>query len=145
MQPSGSDYLRYRLNHHELKLTIKWRKNYQFPFHKTGRMGTNFSFFFSLLTMLLNRTIITATPRSLQIITRPIDYVPMSYYPRQLIYQLYVKKVDFFMGRPHHGGYGLYIELTDGQEVLLLWDLMEKTLLFIEQELERVLDIDDKF
>ena len=89
--------------------------------------------------MIFNKTRITVDRNQLLIKHTPIEFLlPLVMYSSSYVKQLYVRKAD-----PNYELYGLHALLSDGREEKLLWDLDKNVLLFIEQEIERVLGIDD--
>lgn len=138
--PHKTDFIRLRIMRDELEIRIKWSRNFQFWKSLNNGSG-GFHGLFTILATLLNRTTIEVRSGYIKIDHTPIDLLPMTFYSSRIIKQFKVEPLGF--SSEPHDSHGLYVLLTSGQKVLLLWDLKKTTLLFIEQEMERVLKIVD--
>jgi hypothetical protein len=141
--PLGANMLRYREDRSELELSIKWRNNLELSKVLKKEYHAQAPSLFFALGFLFNTTTIRATRKFLEIKTTPLDILPYTYYTTQWIKQFYVSIFRLGPYNNYSNGPGLFIEFKNGREKLLLWDLKEETLLFIEQELERVMGIED--
>ena len=139
--PRGTDFIRLRILRDELEIKIKWNRNFKF-WKALINDSEGFPRFFILLAALFNRTRIEVRSGYIKIDHGPIDLLPMVFYSANIIRQIHVEPVGWNSGQ--NSSFGLYAELTSGKEELLIWNLKRSTLLFIEQEIERVLKIIDK-
>ena len=136
--PEGTDFLRLRILRDELEIKIKWSRNFQFW---KALSKKEFPGIFIAFALIFNRTVIEVKPRYIKIDHRPFDILPMAFYSSRVIKQFQVEPMGF--DSASGSSYGLYVLLSSGNKVLLLWNLKKTTLLFIEQEMERVLKIAD--
>lgn len=140
--PKGVDSVRLRLVQNSLEIKVSWFRcfNYWRFLRHQGRHGL-----IAVIPLLFNKTTITANRHLLLIDHKPVDYLPPVRYERHYIKQFYVKELvyysTFFLTETTHG---LYAKVSTGEEKLLLWNLKESTLLFLEQEIERVMGIKNK-
>jgi len=134
--PHGTDFIRLRLLRDELEIRIRWNRNYQF-WKAYDENSQGFPKLFIIAAALLNKTTIEVRSGYIKIDHGPIDLLPMTFYSAKIISQFHVESLSF------DSSYGLYALLNTGKKVLLLWNLKKTTLLFIEQEIERVLKIAD--
>jgi hypothetical protein len=141
--PKGADFIRLRILRDELEIRIKWNRNYTLGSTVTGASG-GWGPFIIILATLFNKTIIEVRVDYIKIDHGPIDLLPMVFYPSRMVKQLHVSLIRDERYRDADSAYGLYAELKSGKKELLIWDLKKTTLLFIEQEIERVLKIVDK-
>ncbi len=95
------------------------------------------------IAYFVNRTIVRATPASLQIEHRPMDVLPSAFFPANRIAQLTVR-YHWAEENPLQENGMLFVVLKDGSEYDLLWDLDVEVLLYLEQEIERILGITDE-
>jgi hypothetical protein len=140
--PSGASFIRLHLDRRELEIKIRWIKNYSLSRALLSNSEEKFTPLLSFLAFFLNRTEIQVTSHYLKIEHKPIDLLPMTFYPAGYVKQLYVKPITDNILVPDT--LGLYAVLVTGEDKLLLWNLKKRTLLFIEQEIERILEIEDR-
>ncbi|MFK8104088.1 MAG: hypothetical protein AB8G15_16260 [Saprospiraceae bacterium] len=136
--PNRTSYIRLRLMEDSLEIVIKWFGNYSLRYILKEILSEKITAPVSFLGYLFNKTIIKVDKKVLRIDHLPIDLLPMTYYQSAYVKQLYIKPVDSTAQT-----YGLYTLLTTGEEQKLIWNLNKRTLLFIEQEIERVIGIED--
>jgi Zn-finger domain-containing protein len=142
--PGGSDFIRYRIEQDALEVSFRWFKNYhitRFDIDNQNETGS----LYGLLAYLFNRTTIKVTSQFIMIQHKPFEILPLVYYRSDLITQLYVKETDItkkLSGEIKE--YGLYARFRNETEDIWLWGLKKRVLLFIEQEIERVLKISDE-
>ena len=144
--PIGTNYIRYRILKDELEISFNWFRNYRLDHVTLNSLFDEFTMASSILAFLINKTKIHVSKNYIRIDHKPIDVLPMVFYHANYIKQLFVKKLEknFWKGQSIFGlSYGLYVLLKNGKEELWIWDLNKKTLLFIEQEIERTLGITD--
>lgn len=142
--PQGTDFIRLRILRNELEISLNWRRNYQIWKALRDKTG-GFPGLFITLAFLFNRTTIEVRSGYIKIDHIPFDLLPMFFWSSDSIKQLSIKpKEDEGWITESDSSIGLYAELTSGKSELLLWGLKKSTLLFIEQEIERVLKIVDK-
>ena len=136
--PNGTNTFTIRRTKNELELKIRYFRNYSF-FSLINQHGLNeLSMFYIPLIYLLNYTKVTVTPQFLKIENEPFDHLlPMSFYSSKIVEQLYVKPYSTKSA-------GLFARITNIGEVALLWNLKQSTLMFFEQEIERILGIEDE-
>jgi len=140
--PNGTNtfYISQRKNKLEIKL--KWFRNFKLT-SLLKQCQDEVSFVLASMVYLFNYTHIVVSKDSIRIDNKPFDHIlPMTFYSSHIVEQLYVKL------KPSKWGlidsYCLYGRIKGVGEVALLWDLKETTLLFFEQEIERVLGIEDE-
>ena len=145
--PNGAESLRLRVLKDELTISIRWLKNYRLG----GLLVPDFldtPLPFKLAALLLNTTTITADKNTIRIEHKPLDLLPFVFYQVSHIEQLFVRQVDRLATEQiflRHAYFNvLNAKLKTGEEVTWLWNLKLETLLFIEQELERVTGIEDR-
>ena len=136
--PNRTSHIRLRLMEDSLEIVIKWFGNYSLRYILKEILSEKITAPVSFLGYLFNKTIIKVDKKVLHIDHLPIDLLPMTYYQSAYVKQLYIKLVDSTAQT-----YGLYALLANGEEQKLIWNLNKRTLLFIEQEIERVIGIDD--
>jgi hypothetical protein len=144
--PNGTDVLRLRLLKDELQIKIRWFRNYK-PWRSFfGANPKNSTFqLFVLIAYFFNRTEIEVNQRYIRIEHKPVDLLPMAFYSKSYVKQFFVRKLTGqWWVDAGFAEYGLFALLRTGEEKLLLWDMKRTTLLFIEQEIERVLKIEDQ-
>lgn len=97
---------------------------------------------------LLNNTNIHITKNQIEITDGPLN-IPFRKNKKTLkskdISQLFVKRyqTNVIVNGKRVIGYGLFANLTSGEEIHLIKDMNKETYLYLEQEMERFLDIDD--
>lgn len=143
--PQGTDFIRLRILRDEIDIRIKWSRNYKF-WKSLFNQSDGFPAFLGVLAFLINKTTIEVREGYIKIDHSPIDILPMVFYSASIIKQFEVRPImdGGLFSIVSNSDYGLYAHFTSGKEELLIWDLKKSTLLFIEQEIERVLKIVDR-
>lgn len=144
--PNGTNYIRYRILKDELEISLNWFRNYRLAHVILYSSSNEMIKTASILAFFFNRTKIQVNKNYIRIEHRPVDLIPMVFYNAGYVKQLFVKKInqDFWIKQPTYNlAYGLYALLENGKEELWIWNLNKKTLLFIEQEIERTLGLPD--
>ena len=129
--PNRSSNIRFWIEEDSLKIKFKWLGNYSL-IEIVNELQYYSSFPF--IGYLFNKTIITVDRKVISIDHKPLDLLPMTYYESKKIKQLYVKSIDSLVVT-----YGLFAILENGQEIRLIWNLNQLILLFIKQEIEKVI------
>lgn len=98
---------------------------------------------------VINKTNIHVTHNQIEVSTGPLNlpFSKNSYTIKsQDISQLYVKKYDtnVIVNGRRIFAYGLYAELKSGKNILLIKDMDKETHLYLEQEMERFLELEDR-
>lgn len=89
-----------------------------------------------------NRTKVIATKDYLQVEHRPLDVLPGAFFSAAQIEQLSVLPTLLWEGSKRTQA-TLFVRLKNGEEYDILWDLETDVLLYLEQEIERLLGIED--
>ncbi|HNL37833.1 MAG TPA: hypothetical protein PKH43_01830, partial [Saprospiraceae bacterium] len=89
-----------------------------------------------------NRTKVIVTKDYLQIEHRPLDVLPGAFFSAAQIDQLSVRPILLWEGSKRTQA-SLFVRLKNGEEYDILWDLETNVLLYLEQEIERLLGIED--
>ncbi len=149
MIPDGANYLRHRTFENSLEISFKWAQNLDFDLTKhLDEFPDKLPNVSKILAYLINKTTIVADKKSIKIEHKPIDVLPSVYYNAKLIKQLFVRKIKIKTNlipiiAKSDNQYGLFTQFKNGKEELWFWGLKKNTLLFIEQELERLWGLED--
>jgi hypothetical protein len=138
--PLATSFIRLRILRDELTIIIKWNRNFQLlnALYSPDRI---FPKPFIAFAKLFNRTKIVIQSDFIKIDHGPVDILPMVFYSSKKIRQVFVAPLE--LDAHQTSRFGLYLQLSSGNHELIMWDLKKTTLLFIEQEIERVLKIRD--
>ena len=149
--PGGASYIRLRIFEDEVRIRIRWIRNYNFRQLFFSDEQTENFILYKLLAWLINRTEIKASRRFIYIRHLPLDTLPTVFYGAYQVEGLYVKLVPKELLARHNllvqyfvPVYGLFGRLAGGKEQLWIWGLRKRALLFIEQEVERAMGIEDQ-
>jgi len=136
--PNGTDVLRLRLERDELTVKLVWRKNYSFSELMDNFINVNW------FVYMMNKTIVEANPRFLRIQHKPFEAdMPLVYFATSSIKQLHVDKSRIKTEYDYYWADSLIVELHSGHVTPILWNLDKTSLLYLEQEIERVMKIED--
>ncbi len=138
--PNDASSLRLRLEENSVEIKFRWYKNYRFTKIVTDFLFEDFKGLASAFAFLFNKTKVVVNQDNIEIKHTPLKLLPNATYKSQDVKQLYVKRIPQRMML----AIGLYVSLKSGEEKILLWNLDDRVLLFLEQEIERVLGIEDK-
>lgn len=111
-----------------------------------GHLAVGFGLIYYLLTIFLNHTDVYVTDNEITITSKPLKnpFRPDTIIPTSDINQLYVSRYvsSITNGVPQHA-YALYAITSNDRRISLLRGMNKETQLYIEQEIENFLDIDD--
>jgi len=97
---------------------------------------------FSVFAYFFNTTYVYVNENELKIEHKPVEVLPVTYFAKHYVKQLYVKEIE--SSANFTKCYGLWAEVTTEHDVLLLYNLDKRVLLYLEQEIERIFGIEDK-
>ncbi|MBL7804577.1 MAG: hypothetical protein JNL02_12625 [Saprospiraceae bacterium] len=171
--PAGAKNIRLSLFQKEMVIDVRWRKNYPisrilnikppeslelhqhhsrelrdtiFIVYAIEAIYTSLHYTIGAITRtsayLFNRTKVIATKDYLQVEHRPIDVLPGAFFSAAQIEQLSVRPTLLWEGSKRTQA-TLFVRLKNGEEYDILWDLETDVLLYLEQEIERLLGIED--
>lgn len=171
--PAGAKNIRLSLFQKEMVIDVRWRKNYPIsrilnikppePQHQLTKIsedeplgiliGSALDAIYTTLhytvgavtrtsAYLFNRTKVIATKDYLQVEHRPLDVLPGAFFSAAQIEQLSVLPTLLWEGSKRTQA-TLFVRLKNGEEYDILWDLETDVLLYLEQEIERLLGIED--
>lgn len=108
-------------------------------------MDWSWGFLTQLMAYFLNRTRVRVTAEYIWIEHKPMDVLPTVFFHARQIEQLFVREVcaTAYLGFPTRCP-TLFLKLKNGEEFDILWDLRLDLLLYLEQEIERILGIEDR-
>ena len=136
--PNGTSFIRLRIEEESMEIVINWFKNYSLKNLILELLDQDEKAIISFIAYLFNKTVVKVENKILEIKHKPLELLPYVYYRSSYVRQLYVKKIGRIFKT-----YGLFAQLSDGNEEMLIWDLDKNILLFIEQEIERIFGIED--
>lgn len=135
--PHLTSALRLRLEENSITINFRWFGNYSTKvllenLAKHEGFGVLYS-----LAILINKTRVHANDKQLIIEHKPMNLLPTTIFDKNYVEQLYVHKLPSMQ-------YGLWAKVKNGEDVLLLYNLDKRVLLYLEQEIERIFGIEDK-
>ena len=139
--PEGLSIIRLGMFDKELTIEVDWKKN--FLHAQLLEKDLFVSYPERLVARMLNKTVIKVDPKMIKIIHHPLKILPDIYYFSQNIKQIFIRKperINHFTGK----GHALYIENDKGQKEAWIYNFRLETLLYLEQEIERILGIKDR-